>query len=114
MTPNSHGGLDMAPKPPALVTPRGTRGAPRFCLQAGPPSTAPTPQNGMWSFPSSPPSLGTPGTAAAPLGNPPAPWWGSAARASLRQGTLERGGQGGQAGFDGPAQGPGGRATARL
>ena len=26
---NSHGGLDMAPKPPALVTPRGTRGAPR-------------------------------------------------------------------------------------
>ena len=26
---NSHGGLDMAPKPPALVTPRGTRGVPR-------------------------------------------------------------------------------------
>jgi hypothetical protein len=41
MPPNSHGGLDMAPKPPALVTPRGTRGALRFCVQAGHRSTAP-------------------------------------------------------------------------
>jgi hypothetical protein len=25
----------MAPKPPALVTPRGTRGVPRFCVYGG-------------------------------------------------------------------------------
>ena len=34
---------DMAPKPPALVTPRGTRGAPRFCVQAGSPLHGPRP-----------------------------------------------------------------------
>ena len=41
--PNLHGGLDMAPKPPALVTPRGTRGAPRFCVHRGPPPDSPRP-----------------------------------------------------------------------
>ena len=35
MAPHSDGGLDRAPKPPALVTPRGTRGAPRCCVPAG-------------------------------------------------------------------------------
>jgi len=36
-----HGGLDRAPKPPALVTPRGTRGAPRLCVPAGTRSAVP-------------------------------------------------------------------------
>jgi len=55
---NLHGGLDMAPKPPALVTPRGTRGAPRFCVPPQATARQPPPR-GMKcsSFLSTPPSV---------------------------------------------------------
>src|SRR5207237_6640802 len=42
--PLEHGGPDMAPIPPALVTPRRRRGAPRYHVDMGAPPRPPTPQ----------------------------------------------------------------------
>src|SRR5258705_13225443 len=46
----------MAPNPPALVTPRGTRGAPRFCVPCGPLLNRPGRGRNARSFPCMPPS----------------------------------------------------------
>src|SRR5207245_5072091 len=41
--PLEHGSPDMAPMPPALVTPRRSRGAPRYHLNMGAPTWPPYP-----------------------------------------------------------------------